>query len=136
MSKTVILTYPFEVEELDLQFDLQIPTIMDTNNMDEFLDKVHNVGEYYGPSGYFTDDEIEQLKEIYKNLCNELEHTGSNDKKKQHKLQKKIDHFEKYCIHKEEGEISRWFFCDANFPMFKSLEKIDDNVYKVLYENT
>ncbi len=144
-GKTVILIYPFEVKELDLQFDLQIPTILYTDDMDEFIEKVHDVGSYYGARSTFTDDEIKQLKEIYENLCEELENinlcekletTDSNNKSKQKKLQKQIQHFKKHCINKEEGKIRRWFFTDANFPMFKKLEKIDEGVYKILSYST
>jgi hypothetical protein len=136
MSKTVTLIYPFEIKELDLQFDLQVKTVMDTNNMDEFLDKIHDVGGYYGPNGYFTDDEIKQLGEIYENLCHQLEAINSFSETRRKKLQKQIKHFEKYVIRQEEDEISRYFFTDANFPMYKSLEKVDTDTYKVLYEST
>lgn len=133
-DNAVILIYPFKVAELDLKFDLQIPTIMD--NTDEFIDQIHDVGSYYGPCGTFTYDEIKQLNEIYENLCKEFEITDSNDKSKQRKLQKQIHHFEKYCICVEEDEIYRSFFTDANFPMFKRLEKVDDKLYKVLSYST
>ncbi len=136
MNKTVTLIYPFRIKELDLKFNLQVLITMNPDNMDEFLDRVQNVGSYYGPNSYFTDTEISQLREIYENLCHQLETMNPFDKREKKLLKKQIDHFEKYLIRNEEGRISRWLFNDSNYPLFKRLEKVDKDAYKVLYYDT